>query len=102
MSASSKRSVKALSWLRRAVIGGLAAFVLFMLWILVTLPDVTEYAEKFPEESSFMKFRDAEYAGRGEKVKNQYHPVPMKRISGYLASAAIASEDSKFYEHDGV
>jgi len=26
----------------------------------------------------------------------------MKRISPYLVSSVIASEDSKFYEHDGI
>jgi monofunctional biosynthetic peptidoglycan transglycosylase len=87
-----------LAWLVIAVlcagIGGLG-------FVLVTLPDPGEYAVGFPKKTSFMHYRDREYAERGERVAEDYRPVRMRQISPYLKAAVIASEDAGFYSHQG-
>jgi monofunctional biosynthetic peptidoglycan transglycosylase len=70
-------------------------------WLWVSLPDVTEYASKFPEKTSLMRHREAQYAAKKEKVKTSYRPVRLKAISPYLRAAVIASEDANFFGHNG-
>jgi len=93
---------KKFGWLKITFLAIVSLAGGFSLYIWLSLPDVSEYESVFPEKTSFMNYRDAEYEMRGEKVRDDYRPVPMNRISKYLKMAAIASEDANFYSHDGI
>jgi monofunctional biosynthetic peptidoglycan transglycosylase len=73
----------------------------FISWLWLSMPDVKEFAREFPDKTSFMTYRDLQYEGKGEKVKDDYRPIPLRQISSYLKSSVIASEDASFYSHNG-
>ncbi|MBI5529439.1 MAG: monofunctional biosynthetic peptidoglycan transglycosylase [Deltaproteobacteria bacterium] len=86
---------------RWALIALLLPPTAFVGWLWLSMPDVTEYASKFPERTSLMRHREAEYARKKEKVKTSYRPVRLRAISPNLRAAVIASEDANFYGHRG-
>lgn len=90
--------------LRRAlaVFGGGA--VLFVLWLFAVWPPPVWYASHWPSETAFQRMRRLEPrdAKRGPAPARRYQPVPLDRISHWLADAALIGEDHRFYEHGGV
>jgi monofunctional biosynthetic peptidoglycan transglycosylase len=68
----------------------------------VTLPDVRPLARAWPATTSFMERRKAELVRQGVKVKLEWSPVPLSRISPTMQRAAIVAEDARFWNHDGV
>ena len=49
-----------------------------------------------------MERRKAELVRQGVKVKLEWSPVPLSRISPTMQRAAIVAEDARFWNHDGV
>ena len=90
--------LRAVCWLVILILAPLDALII---WLWLTMPDVTGFAREFPEKTSLMKYRDEEYLEKGEKVRDDYRPVPLKRVSPYLRAAVVASEDATFYRHHG-
>ncbi|MBI2215414.1 MAG: monofunctional biosynthetic peptidoglycan transglycosylase [Acidobacteria bacterium] len=76
-----------------------AAFVLYE-W--VTFPDVAGLRKKNPTTTAFMEQRRARLRSerKGDALKQRW--VAYDRISPNLRRAVIVSEDSSFYEHEGV
>ena len=87
--------------MRWIVILALAPLSGFVVWLWMTLPDVRSLKSGFPEKTSLMEYRDAEYARKNEKVRPSYRPIPLRLVSPHLRHAVIASEDSNFYGHHG-
>ena len=74
----------------------------FFVWQVVTFPRVGRLADENPETTAFMELRKAELRKAGESDELDYRYVPWDRISSNLRSAVIVSEDSRFYEHEGL
>lgn len=85
-------------WLVILLVAPVAGFVA---WLWLTMPDVKAMKKQFPEKTSLMAHREAEYARKNERVKPSYRPIPLRLISPHLRHAVVASEDANFYGHKG-
>jgi monofunctional glycosyltransferase len=89
-------------WGRRRLLllAALALLGIWLLWEVVTWPDVASLADSHPTTTAFID----RYRGRGwfgEKREVQWQWVPYSRISSNLKRAVIVSEDIRFFSHDG-
>ena len=73
----------------------------FVLYWLITLPDVRELAKTNPRSTAFIDARTAEARGRGRKDTPRQQWVSLSRISPHLKRAVIVAEDARFYSHEG-
>lgn len=83
----------------------LALLILLLGWLIwewIGFPDVRELAENPPETTAFMERRKQELRRAGESDEIRWEVVPYSRISRHLRRAVLVSEDSAFYEHEGV
>jgi monofunctional biosynthetic peptidoglycan transglycosylase len=64
-------------------------------------PDVTALKRHNPKKTSFMAYREAQWARKGKHKHITQRWVPLKRISPYLVKAVIIAEDDKFWRHEG-
>jgi len=64
-------------------------------------PDVTALKKHNPKKTSFMAYREAQWAREGKPRHISQLWVPLKRISPYLVKAVIIAEDDKFWRHEG-
>jgi monofunctional glycosyltransferase len=55
-----------------------------------------------PERTAFMRMRLDQANERGEELPLRHTWVPLERISPHLRRAAIAAEDGRFYQHEGI
>jgi monofunctional biosynthetic peptidoglycan transglycosylase len=74
----------------------------YLSYIYLTLPDVRVLATTNPSTTAFIELRrrEAEEAGRRLIVKQRW--VPYTQISNNLRRAVIVTEDSSFFDHDGI
>jgi monofunctional glycosyltransferase len=79
----------------------LAAFVLWLVYEIVTFPRVAELRTKNPETTSLIEQRLKEARGEGRPPKRVQQWVPIERISPHLHRAVLAGEDSNFASHNG-
>jgi monofunctional biosynthetic peptidoglycan transglycosylase len=93
---------------RRQLVLALAALALpgiLGAWVVLGLPsrsEVRALAEKRPGETALMRqrAREAHTAGRSAPVVQTW--VPLSRVSSQLLHAVLASEDQRFFGHEGV
>jgi monofunctional biosynthetic peptidoglycan transglycosylase len=64
-------------------------------------PDVTVLKRHNPKKTSFMAYREAQWARKDKHKHITQRWVPLKRISPYLVKAVIIAEDDKFWRHEG-
>lgn len=64
-------------------------------------PNVAELAQKNPEKTAFMEYREAQWMREGKTVKIRRTWVPLSRISPHLRKAVVISEDGAFWSHNG-
>jgi monofunctional glycosyltransferase len=81
----------------------LALFLMFVADIAVCFvyPDVSILKKENPKKTSFMKYREKQWAGKGLNKNITQKWVSFKRISPYMVKAVIIAEDDKFWRHDG-
>ena len=68
----------------------------------LTLPDVRSLARENPKTTAWMEMRALEAAAAGRPQRREFRWVPYSRISSNLKRAVIVTEDSKFWDHEGV
>lgn len=74
-----------------------------VVWVgLPSRSDVRSLRAKNPTETSVMRQRDREARAAGRKPGHSQAWVPLSRVSRNLIEAVVASEDGKFFGHDGV
>ena len=88
--------------IKRIILILFAAVALYVIWLIVTFPDVAVLAKEAPKTTAFMELRRAELRREGKDDTIQYDWVPYGRISPYLRRGVLVSEDNEFYEHGGV
>jgi monofunctional biosynthetic peptidoglycan transglycosylase len=92
-------------WLRTAgrVLAGLAAAgVLAVGYLAVTVPDVRPLLDAPPIETAFMRVRQRQAHAEGRPLRQDYRFVPYARIAQTLKRAVLVTEDSGFWEHEGI
>jgi monofunctional biosynthetic peptidoglycan transglycosylase len=83
------------------LVAGLA-YAVFMLSGLPSRGEVRDLARKMPEKTGLMRQREREAKARGRTAGRTQTVVPIRHISRWLIQAVIASEDQKFFGHQGV
>ena len=85
---------------------GLAAILAIVFagaaYIYLTLPDVRSLRTENPETTAFMELRDREARAAGQEPRRQQRWIPYARISSNLTRSVLVTEDSAFWDHDGV
>ena len=71
-------------------------------YLYLTLPDVRPLRTSTPSTTAFIELRAREARARGEQPRRVQRWVSYARISQHLKRAVLVSEDSGFWEHDGV
>jgi monofunctional biosynthetic peptidoglycan transglycosylase len=91
--------------MRRIFLGALAAFLLYAAWVVAGLPsraDVRALARTNPAVTSLMRQRESEARKAHRPLRRVQAWVPISSVSRHLIHAVIASEDQKFFGHEGV
>ena len=86
----------------RSLIAILAVGFACACYSYLTLPDVRVLRTENPDETAFMRLRDAEARRDGREPKRLHRWVPYNRISSQLKRAVLVAEDSAFWQHDGI
>ena len=74
----------------------------YLCYIYLTLPDVRVLAQSNPTTTAFIELRKREAEEAGRKLNVRHRWVPYPQISNNLRRAVIVTEDSAFYDHEGV
>jgi monofunctional biosynthetic peptidoglycan transglycosylase len=91
--------------MKRALAAAIAVPVLAAGWVVAGLPgrgEVRALAKSNPEKTSVMRQREEEARRARRKPRTTQQWIPLSRISRHLVHAVIASEDQKFFGHEGV
>jgi monofunctional biosynthetic peptidoglycan transglycosylase len=80
----------------------LAAAFWFLAYVYLTTPDVRPLRAGNPETTAFIQRRAAEAARRGKAFVKRQQYVPYSRISPSLKRAVLVTEDSAFWQHEGI
>ena len=81
---------------------GLLGYVVYVLAGLPPRAEVRALAAKDPGPTSLMRQREAEARARGRSLRTVQVWIPLQQVSRSLIQAVIASEDQKFFGHEGV
>jgi monofunctional biosynthetic peptidoglycan transglycosylase len=87
---------------RRVVAALVAAGFGYVAYVYLTLPDVRGLRTSNPQTTAFMELRAREAHARGMPVVRDQRWVPYSRISAHLKRAVIVTEDSAFWQHEGI
>lgn len=79
----------------------LITIILLTVFLWISIPDISGLKKTNTIKTSIMKYREAEWAAKGEKRRINQLWVPYSRISPYLVRAVIITEDDKFWRHKG-
>ncbi|HEX6976058.1 MAG TPA: monofunctional biosynthetic peptidoglycan transglycosylase [Vicinamibacterales bacterium] len=71
-------------------------------YVFLTLPDVRALRDTNPPTTAFMELRAREAHARGEQPKRVQKWVSYARISQNLKRAVLVTEDSAFWQHEGI
>jgi monofunctional biosynthetic peptidoglycan transglycosylase len=91
---------------RKRLLAGLGALVVGavgFVWLgLPSRGEVSALASANPGTTALMRQREAEARARNRKPRVDRQWVGLERVSRHLIQAVIASEDQKFFGHEGV
>jgi monofunctional biosynthetic peptidoglycan transglycosylase len=80
----------------------LAAGFAYAAYLYLSLPDVRVLRTANPDRTAFMRLRELEAHQQGKAAVKDQRWVPYARISQNLKRAVIVTEDSAYWQHDGV
>ena len=78
----------------------LSGLLLLLASVLLTL-NLSRLRKENPGKTSFMEYREREWAEKGRKYTIHQTWVPLSSISPYLIKAVLIAEDDKFWKHEG-
>lgn len=67
-----------------------------------SLPDVSSLATKNPKTTAFIELRRSQAQDSDARFRLRWKWRKLEQISRYLRHAVVASEDAKFWTHEGV
>ena len=91
--------------MKRALLALAAAALAFVLYVAAGLParaEVRRLATRNPDQTSVMRQRAEEARKAGRPPRTQKSWAPLSAMSRHLVHAVLASEDQKFFGHEGV
>lgn len=74
---------------------------IFAFAYFVVLSGVSKLRKANPGETSMMRYREAEWAAKGQRKRIYQSWVPLSKVSPYLIKAVLIGEDDKFWRHEG-
>ena len=80
----------------------LAAGFAVVAYVYLSLPDVRVLRTQNPGTTAFMELRQREAHAKGRPASRDHRWVPYARISANLKRAVIVTEDSAFWQHEGL
>ena len=80
----------------------LSAFLGWIVYEYVTLPDVTPLKRRNPGMTALMELRDREYREQGLNPSRRQVWVSYDAVSDHIKKAVVVSEDAAFFSHRGV
>jgi monofunctional biosynthetic peptidoglycan transglycosylase len=86
----------------RAALALLAFGFGYAVFVYLTLPDVRALRTANPATTAFMKLRADEAHARGEQPRRAQRWISYARISQNLKRAVLVTEDSAFWQHEGI
>jgi monofunctional glycosyltransferase len=99
------RMARRTSLVKRLALLGVAGLVVYAAFVVLGLPsraEVRELVRKTPEKTGLMRQREREAQAQGKTARRTQIIVSTKQMSRWLIQAVIASEDQKFFGHQGV
>ena len=91
--------------LRRLAVAALLASLGFGIWVWAGLParsEVRALQKRNPDKTRLMLQREEEARAKGRRARTSQAWVPLAQVSRHLIHAVLASEDQKFFGHEGV
>lgn len=89
-----------LKWTGFLLLGSLAGFIIFFLFLIQGLPSIDELENPQTDVASFVMSRDGEVLDKYFTENRTY--VRYEDISPHVIDALIAVEDHRFYQHWGI
>ena len=86
----------------RVLAGLLALGFASSAYVYLSLPDVRPLRKQNPTTTAFMELRAREAHAKGKPAQKDHRWIPYARISANLKRAVIVTEDSAFWQHEGV
>jgi monofunctional biosynthetic peptidoglycan transglycosylase len=86
----------------RAILAALAIGFGYGAYIYLTLPDVRALRSENPRTTAFMDLRARQAHARDEQPRRAQKWVSYARISQNLKRAVLVTEDSAFWQHEGI
>lgn len=102
MKKKAKRQRRWLRWCKRFALVSAAMLLLGAGALWWSLPDVSGLVATNPKTTAFIELRKEQAQAKGGKLKLRWKWRKLGRISRYLQHAVVASEDAKFWKHEGV
>jgi monofunctional glycosyltransferase len=94
--------MKTMRTIGRVLLIVLAGSFAYAAYVYLTTPDVRALRTANPETTAFMELRAREAEARGEKPRKVHRWANYGRISSNLKRAVLVTEDSAFWQHDGI
>lgn len=79
-----------------------AALFGYLAYVYLTLPDVRSLAARNPGTTACIELRARQARAEGKKPRRIQRWVSYERISPHLKRAVLVSEDSAFWDHEGL
>lgn len=99
-SRKSPRWAKVVKWTGLAAFTGMLGFILFILIISLTVPTSRQLRQLQTDVASEIYTADSVLIGR---YYDQYRLlIPFDSIPDFVINALVATEDERFYEHEGI
>lgn len=92
----------AIAFLRKSIVGAVAAGFALLAYLWATLPDVRPLATANPTTTAFMDLRADEARRNGQTPRKAQRWVSYGRVSPDLKRAVLVAEDDAFWQHEGV
>jgi len=77
------------------------AVVVWLLYELITFPNISKLREENPTTTSLIEYRISEAVAEGREPKKVLIWTPIDQISPNLQRAVLAGEDTRFFQHHG-
>ena len=77
------------------------AIAVWLLYEVVTFPNIGKLANENPKTSSLIEYRVAQTQADGKTPRKNMIWQPIAQISPHLQRAVLAGEDARFFEHNG-
>ncbi len=88
-------------WVKMLVLIFAGAVGVWLLYELITFPNISALRNENPTTTSMIEYRISEMRAEGREPKKAMIWTPIEQISPELAKAVLAGEDTHFFQHHG-